>query len=502
MEYKFPVSLPRFTDHEMMLKKAAYVAKYGYYVSPPKLSDVIHIRFHKEPDDQEWNQFKSGYLRRNNPMRHSEISDLLDSKRARYRRMLASPAPTWLTNAGSVMTFMDDVNDFAGTLGVICRIAARFVPRILSKFFLGPAGWLFLIADLFGLMMSLWRLPIACIVGKRHFHSIGEYNPFSKQSKARRARKLRKVLPGKGEMIEALQVTDQLFGIGLCLGPLVGFAQDIVAGTVRAVRGEKVTWASPPAKPRSHEVNALRVLRFAQAVGLSKDEFTEEEHWLIYACLNGATQVLKPYRDIWDPFDQVVGLEHALFEAPKPKHATTKFILEEFGIDPEANVGWPGLDRKEATAEELWNFYQAPAAERFFDFCTRNRMNTLGSSGAQNAFEYAKNMLLLTEGYETVDEEFAPGWDGWYAWLEGGCEFIGCGSFAIGAGVNCEAQTSWIGNAGLVVMGCADINPLWEKYQKANPPYIQCRDCKIYISKDMAPPGYQRWIRAAGIIYR
>ena len=155
MEYKFPISLPRFTDEDMRAKKARYVAEHGYFVSPPRLGDVIHVRFHKEPDAREWDQFKSGHLRRNNPVRHSEVVDLLDSKRARYTRMLASPAPTWLTNAGSVMTFMDDVNDFAGTAAVVCRIAARFAPRVLSRFFLGPAGWLLLIADLFSLLMEI-----------------------------------------------------------------------------------------------------------------------------------------------------------------------------------------------------------------------------------------------------------------------------------------------------------------------------------------------------------
>lgn len=425
MEFRFPVDLPRFSDDDMKAKKAAYVSEHGYYVSPPKLSDVIHIRFHKEPDDQEWEDFKSRKLRKENPKRHYEVIDLLESKRARYRRMLASPAPTWLTNVGSVMTFMDDVNDFAGTLAVVCRIAARFAPKLLSRFFLGPAGWLLLIADIFGLMMSLWRLPLSCLGMKRHFESVGEYNPFSKKAKARRSRKLKRVLPGKGEMIELLQTTDNVFGIGLCLGPLVGFAQDIVGGTVRTIKGEKVSWHGPPPKPRTHEQNAFRVLKFAQMVGLASDEFTDDEHWLIYACLNGATQVLKPYRDIWDPFDQVEGLEHLLFEAPKPVYATTKFILEEFGVHPEVNIGWPGLNKKLATADELWNFYQGPAAERFMSFCIRNRRNPLGSTGAQNAYEFGKNMLLLTEGYVTVDEEYAPGFNDWHIWLSGGCDFSG-----------------------------------------------------------------------------
>lgn len=480
MEYKFPIDLPRFTNEEMLAKKAAYVAEHGYFISPPKLSDIIHIRIHKEPDDREWRDFKSGSLRTNNPHRHGEIQDLLANKRRRARQIMGSPAPTWLTNVGSVMTFMDDVNDFAGTAAVVCRIAARFAPRVLTRFFLGPAGWLLLIADLFSLMMTLTRLPIACIVGKRHFESVSDMNPFSKQAKARRAKKLRRVLPGKGEMIEALQVTDQLFGIGLCLGPAVGFAQDIVAGAVRTVRGERVSWHSAPPPPRSHEQNAARVLRFAQTVGLSSDEFSEDDHWLIYMALNGATQVLKPYRDIWDPFDQVDGLEHVLFDAPTPKYDTTRFVLAELGIDAGVNFGWPGLNKKTATLEELWDFYQAPAAERFYDFCIRNRRNALGSSGAQNAFEFAKNMLLLTEGYETVDEEFAPGFDGWHKWYSNGCVIEGNpSSFRLGS-FRYQKSYHEVGNKIVIVYGSC-LRPRRLLFGAARTGmYLDTRTCRIW----------------------
>jgi len=502
MEYKFPISLPRFADDDMKAKKAAYASEHGYYISPPKLSDIVHIRFHKEPDDDEFDRYSKArrlyYLIDRyptsrsvpqwkkeradliTPSRYYDVADLMQRKRDRYKRMVASPAPTWLTNAGSVMTFFDDVNDFAGTAAVVCRIAARFAPKLLSRFFLGPAGWLLLVADIFGLLMSLWRLPLSCIGMKRHFGRAGDLNPFSKKAKVRRARKLRKVLPGKGELIEAAQVTDQLFGIGLCLGPLVGFAQDIVSGTVRTIRGEKVTWRAPPPKPRSHEETAFRVLKFAQVVGLAKQVFTEDEHWLIYIALNGATQVIKPYRDIWDPFDQVEGLEHLLFEAPTPKYATTKAILEEFGVDPEAKIGWPGLDKTMATAEELWDYYQAPAAETFFDFCIRNRRNARGSTGAQNAFEFAKNMLLLTEGYETVDEEFLPQWDGWYQYHENGCVIDGTpAAFRLGS-FNFQENYHRIGNKAVtVVVSC--ISPRRFLFGAARRGmYLDTRTCRLW----------------------
>jgi len=485
MEYKFPIDLPRFTDEEMKQRKEKYVAEHGYYISAPKLSDIIHVRYHKEPDEYEWKEFKSGRLRTSNPHRYGEIEGLLANKRRRAEQILASPSPTWLSNVGSVMTFMDDVNDFAGTAAVVCRIAARFAPRILSKFFLGPAGWLLLIADIFSLVMTLSRLPISCMVGKRHFEKVGELNPFSKAARATRAKKLRRVLPGKGEIIEALQVTDQLFGIGLCLGPLVGFAQDIVTGTVRTIKGQPVHWHSPPPRPRSHEQNAARVLRFAQTVGLAHDEFSEEDHWLINICLNGATQVYKPYRDIWDPFDQVDGMENVLFEAPKVNRETTKFILRELGVDPDKNYGWPGLDKKEATAEDLWNYYQKPAAKGFYDFGIRNRQNMLGMTGAQNGWEFAKNMLLLTEGYETVEEEYREGWDGWYAYFSNGCVIDDWPmGFRMGS-YRSEGNYYRVGDK-ILCVHCSCLPPRRKQYGRARTGmYMKTRTCNIWLDINM-----------------
>lgn len=477
MEWKFPINLPRFTNAQYERKRASYVSKHGYVVSPPKIGDIIHIGFNREPNDEEFSRFKKAnhldylihrypgspkvpqWIQEKNsyitPSRLSDIQGLLQRKRDKYNAALASPAPTWLKNFGSVATFFDDINDMAGTAAVLCRIAAWFAPRILSKFFLGPAGWLLLIADLFGLMMSLTRLPIACVTGKRHFERVADINPFSKNARAARARKLRRVLPGKGELIELAQTTDQLFGIGLCLGPIVGFAQDIVAGTVRAIMGQKVSWHGVPPTPSTPETHAMRTLRFAQTVGLAHDIMTEDEHWLFMIALNGATQVLKPYLDLWNPLDQVDGLEHALLEAPRPEKPSTLFILEELGVDIEDSIGWPGLDKKEATAEELWNFYQQPSAEAFTAFAMRNRRNYLGMTACQNGFEFAKNMCLFASGYETVIEEYAPGWNGWYNFYANGCKLDRCFSFWGSEVTRYELNLHYIQGCPVVVV-CTD----------------------------------------------
>lgn len=452
IEWKSPVDLPRFTNDEMERKRREYVEKYGYYVTIPGLEEIIHLKAPKEPTQPEFDSWQERrryeYLITRYPDsrkvrdwremadrampqgRYSEITDLIEDKRLRARRIAASPVPSTVQNIGSVMTFLDDVNDMLGTAGVVMRFAAKLTPRFARRFFLGPAGWLFLAADIAGIIMSLmqtaYALPATCLTRKRYLEDLSGVNPFSKKAKTRRARKLRRILPGKGEIIEGLQTTDQLFGVGLCLGPIVGFGLDVISGTVRASRGQKVTWFRKPPDPYNHERRASLMMRHAHAASLIRDEFTEAEHFASLLALNGATQILIPYLKEWNPLDEVEGLEHALLEPPTPEFPTTRFVLEEMGIDWTQAVGWPTINKKEATILELWDADQHTAAKAFWDFCERNRHNDIGMVGAQNAFEFALNMQGMIEAWETVEVEYEPYLQQWIEWHKNGCEFIGC----------------------------------------------------------------------------
>lgn len=425
-KWELPVSLPRFTDEEYDRKREAYIAKEGYYVSVPRLRDIIHLGRPNEPDKAEFKKWRTGELRKTDPLRHGEITRILDDKRRKRNSFLASPVPTWGKNVASALTFLDDVNDSLGTAGVLCRFAARLAPRVLSRFLLGPVGWLFLAAELAGLILQLMRLPFTCLPIKRTFHGVAEMNPFSKQAKTRRARKLRRILPGKGELIEMAQTTDNIWGIGLCLGPIIGFAYDALAGTYRAAAGQEVTWLRDPPDLKKHERNTIWAMRNAQIAAAIKELMTEDEHLAMMLALNGATQIIKPYIELWNPLDEVEGLQYAEIQAPIPRYPTTIFVLEEVGIGPGQAVGWPGLDKEYASIEELWDYNQAKAADAIMDFATRNRRSMLGSVGVQNAWEFGLNMQALIEGPGTVEYEYEPTYKGWGNYFSTGCEAIQC----------------------------------------------------------------------------
>lgn len=452
VEWKSPIDLPRFSTEEMKARQKEYVDEYGYYVTVPKLSDIIHINTPKDPSQLEFDAWKlrryyedlqirypyspksktwQSKARAAMPdYRYYQVNDIIENKRLRARRIAASPVPEWGKKVGSVMTFLDDVNDLLGTAGVVLRFAVHLAPRFAARFFLGPIGWLFLAADIVGILMSLmaqvYKAPISCLTRKKRLESFAELNPFTKRARTKRARKLARVLPNKGEVIEGLQTTDQLYGTGISLGPAVGFATDVVAGTVRSVKGQKVTWLRDPPDPYEHEKKAMLMMRHAHAASLAEDQFTEGEHLAILLALNGATQILNAYMKEWNPFDQVDGLQYVLFDAPTPESPTTRFVLEEMGIDWTQAVGWPGMDKKEATMEELWDAHKDSAPAAFMDFCIRNRRNYVGACGAQNAFEFALNMQGMVEAWETVEVEYEPHVQQWIEWHKNGCQFLDC----------------------------------------------------------------------------
>lgn len=498
-EWNPPISLPRFTDEEFEKKQAEYVAKEGYYVTVPKLRDIIHIGTPPEPKRAEFFAWRDGSLNETNPWRYRQITKMVQDKRRRRNSSLASPIPTWGRNVASVLTFMDDINDTLGSAGVLLRFAARLAPRALGRVLLGPVGWLFLAADIAGLILDLMRLPFTCLPIKRTLHGVADLNPFSKQSRTRRARKMRRLLPGKGELIELAQTTDNIWGIGLCLGPIIGFAYDSIAGTYRALAGQKVTFFKNPPGQYKHEKQALRTLRDVQIAAALQEIMTEEEHLAMMLALSGAAAIVQPYIQLWNPLDQVQGLQYAEIRAPAPEYPTTLFVLEEKGIDPRDATGWPGLDKEFATIEELWDYNQVKAADALMSFAVRNRQNYIGSTGCQHALQFGLHMQHMIEGPGTVDVEYTDDWQGWNNYLSTGCRFTGAKG---GYRYSCDEYyetTHRLGDQMLRVSGC--MRGIGFPYSiKALQPFpLKSRDCTVGIGKEWCAGPPPIWVNGVHV---
>lgn len=222
--------LPKFTTAEFEKRRIAYQAKYGNSVNVPGFSDVIHI----VPKAQISAEERAAHLwatKRGlpSPLTPAQIESLA-YKKFRFLNALASATPAWFKNYGAVATVLDNVEDGLVTVVVLGRIAAKIAPRLLGRMVPG-LGWVLLGSDILN-AVNLVSWGGAMTGGCKKFHEEWQRkNPFHAKAAANRAFRIKSAVPSVGEILEILQTTDQLFGVGLCLGGFMGLVTDAVATT-------------------------------------------------------------------------------------------------------------------------------------------------------------------------------------------------------------------------------------------------------------------------------
>ena len=146
-------------------------------------------------------------------------------RRERAIRLQDSPTPESVQAIGTILTFVDDVQDALLTASVIARIAAVPFPQVRPV-----AIGLGVAAEALNIFQLASLLGIPGLEGKRRVATSKEFFNRGLISRARTARTLARALPTVGEAVQILQTTDQLFGVGLNLGPIVGLFTDLIFG--------------------------------------------------------------------------------------------------------------------------------------------------------------------------------------------------------------------------------------------------------------------------------
>ncbi len=219
---------PKFTTEEFSKRQAQYQAKYGNTVNVPGFVDVIHI-IPKARISAEERAAHLWATKRNlpSPLTPDQIQTM-QYKKFRFLKALASATPAWYKNYGAVATVLDNVEDALITVVVMGRLAVRIAPRLLSKWVSG-FGWLLMGSDILN-AVNLISWAGALTRGCKGLHAgWQEKNPFHAKAAARRTLKLQRSFLSFGEFLEVAQTTDQLFGVGLCLGGLMGLVTDTVS---------------------------------------------------------------------------------------------------------------------------------------------------------------------------------------------------------------------------------------------------------------------------------
>lgn len=424
-DYLAPFHLPQFTDEAFRKKKAEYVAEHGYTITFPKIEDIIKFPIYNPMTEQELGLYKQRRYAQIGDKRLTEILAMKQEKREKFERMLRAPTPALVGAWASIAQALDDAQDALLTVAVLGRIAARWLPRFLARLAMGPIGWIWLIGEILNALMKPFSCilrPMAC---KRRLH-----RQLRRRAKGLRARMNRftskpGVIPSFSEAIQIAQVTKDVYGWGLSLGPIIGLATDLVSGTVRYARGEKVTirrapgiaehyqaageeaWRrirwKPRYKYRRHEdwcAKAMKSMAVTYGIRRRTDPLSET---LLYIAAECAAIGAEPQMKEWNPYIEVDGLEHIQVEAPQLTDVLWQEIFEEKGMDPDDFVAWPSLGKRWATYDEISRSV-APIAADNFDYFTQTVKDHRYLHVMEScAIEAGLRTIALLEGEDSLE---------------------------------------------------------------------------------------------------
>lgn len=313
-------------------------------------------------------------------------------------------------------------------LGVAARVVGRFVPIV---------GWVLLAADLLNLLSLIGMLAspayaLACGMPgqalaaglpaalfkralKAETWTMHNLNPFSRAARGSRALRAAARLPTISNLLEVAQTTDQLFGVGLSLGGLVGMIQGAAFGAVSNLNGEPVTIQLPGGPPAPVEGARARFERLrpadkrvllqageialtGNAVWAVQDIFTEAEHLEVAVATSQAYALLYTFWHDLPYHDAVAELANRQLRAPLNPGPDTVAWAELDGIQlaTRRRWWWPGTPEI-ATGRDYVAHTAAAIPQALRDFLTPRRNSAAGAFYGALVNQLTEDAFMLLE---------------------------------------------------------------------------------------------------------
>lgn len=398
-----PVKPRKILDQEFEAKKAAYVAKHGYAVEIPEWEDIFHMPFPVQPSLEEEVLWKTGRKDQIPPYRLEEIERFKQMRKARYLRMLASPTPKIVRAFGAYANMVDDAQDTLVTAAVLGRLAIKLAPKFMRRF-IPVVGWAMIGADILNLFSLYAFMPFLTRSAKRGHWQFANLNPWSKQAKLKRAAKLMQWYPSFGDIVQVLQVSDSVCGLGISLGPIIGCLQDVVSGAARSAIGQPVEWKGNPLILPRYYWQCYRTLLGMPQVQQGGQVLDDDEHLAyLYATL-AAYQIVA---ETWDDPVNVEAMRESptwQLEAPAPRSFLTQEIMAEIGVDTEATRLWPSTGTRWASIQDLIDSAAPLCTDNLVSWISRNRKSEVGIIGGSTINQLATQILSVFGEEDDVDD--------------------------------------------------------------------------------------------------
>jgi len=390
------------TDEKFAAQKAAYTAKHGYTITIPGLSDILKIRTHEPMTKQEHKWWRARKYEMFSPLRLDQLKKEKEKRRKKYLAMLASPTPAVVQNAGSIMTSIDDAQDAISTLAAVGQIARTVAPKVLGKVLAGPVGVLLVTSDILNLVQQSAMYCIAPMAGKKAGEELARASPKNYKARLKKRLNTSKKLPTQADWIQGLQTTEQVFGVGISLGPIVGLAQDIIFGEVRSRLGTHVDVKLPIPDFQSWYKTAQKACKALGLLFSWPFETDDEDILLWIACAQLAFQQLFVVNQDWNPLEMVSSMEDLEVAALEPDHTLTIEVIREGPVDPDKVIGWPQNNKRWIPLTQLAERTQETATNNMTDFLKRNKHSWTGYVGGLCATQSAMYAMACLEGEDDV----------------------------------------------------------------------------------------------------
>lgn len=418
-----PFKWPKFTDDEFEARRVEYQAKYGTKISIPGFEDIVHWKLPTRISTEEMALHRYAKRRKlPSPLNPDQLK-MLTFRKVRFLRSLAAPTPRWMSNIAAIQNALDNAEDALVTTAVLGRWAAKAAPRLLGRA-VPYFGWTLLGADILNLAnIFTWMRRAGNPTSCKHMELVSR-NPFHRKAALARAIKMRRSWLTVGEALEILQTTDQVFGVGISLGGIVGTLSDILADSLETVevflpgspypttrfRGPewnkianllKGVWKFHITQEQRHR-EQMKQLRGSWILDTFKDDVPKSFHTAAHLNALTASQIIAPWWHDQDPISQIPNFPSLRIPAPAIDNQITRDTLEDHRIDPDEPPKWPHIYKPVATAEELLYTYSPLIKDSLQTYCLRYQKDYEGMIGAAATVEFTENMLALLSDDDTV----------------------------------------------------------------------------------------------------
>lgn len=377
-DWTAPFKIPKYTSEEFRKLKADYVAKHGYTITFPGLYDIIKLPIETPMTEQEVKDWKAKRYENFSEDRLYDIREMKKKRKDKFLAMLASPTPEIITNSGALMCAIDNAQDALFTIAAAGFLAMRFSPPPITAALALPTGVALTSAGALNVIQSLGKKGMPGKTAKRNWQKKTGIDPWSKKGRIKYAEDLIKTFPKKAILIQALQTTQEVFGVGLSLGPIVGLFVDIVSGPIRRLYGARVEVKLPIPTYDEFCQAAQRNARTASSYFYPGVQTSDEEvltmmmaHWHSMMALHSGTENIAG----WDNFNNLDELE---LRMPRPSNPLTLEVIEEEGIDVDSVVGWPHNSKPWAMATDIAEEYDAPCKAYFDEYMAMHDKDWIG----------------------------------------------------------------------------------------------------------------------------